>query len=338
MALKISKVFDAMRGTIPMFLYSTDAFSLLASVTYGKNGKKVITSVKEFGGILTSISFDRENANLEECICSVSPIGRFANHLKIDARVKKQGIGVFPALLKERFGIELATNKVAVLDASNGLSVNEKDIADNVCVIGASKSELAEHQAHLVKSNFFPQKIFLSTTIALSGVTDYLKKSSIEKPVMFFEASVNKSHVLIIRNGCIEASYPIVYGMKNIVSLARKEFNLPDDLSAEKFIIEEPSKDQSIASLLTSRIVSELKSYIGFFEVQSGKQISGMYFNGLTPNFSWIERSILEGLGVEGIKIDAASVFDDKKVELGDKLVAEPHWLGLLKLISNHVG
>lgn len=332
----------------PLFLYSAESFSLLARIGEKKNTEFPIHSIEEFNGGTASEnlklgiekSFNIVPKTPPEAICSISPLNRFTHRAKLELKLKKQGIAAFGALLKERFAIELTSNKVAVLNAQDGMEVSPKNIPDNVCFVGAPKKELQEAQSVLLKNHLYPQRLYLSTLTGLGGLLSYVKAKKIDQPILFVDLSLLKSHILILKNGGVEATYPLAYGLKNLIALARKEYNLPDDIGAHKYLTQDIQANSEDALKLTNRISTELKSYVGFFEVQTGQPLTYLFFNALPTSLAWIEEAVAHSMNLQTLEIDFPFWLKTKSLSLGDNLIKQKpwprHWFGLFSLIFNH--
>ncbi len=332
----------------PLFFATCEYFSLLARIGNKKGSLWVIDSIEELSA---SSATENLKAGLEKSfklipqaplvtICSVAPLNRFIHRVKLDLKVKKQGVGGFGALLKERFNIELPSHKVAVLDADTGENIDVKNLPDNVCFVGAPKKEFTEAQAELLKHYLYPQRMFLTTLDSLSGLIHYASLKKVTAPILYIEISLNKSHIFILKDKKIEASYPLVYGLKNFIQAARKDYNLPDDVSAHKYLTNDVKPDSDEAQKLVSRMVAELKSYVGFFEVQCGTTIGNIFFNQLPPTLGWIEQGISKLMGIETLEIDYQTWLKSKGLMVKEGLIKDnnlpKHLFNVFSLMMNY--
>ncbi|MDR1665492.1 MAG: hypothetical protein LBR62_00380 [Puniceicoccales bacterium] len=337
----------------PLFFSACEYYSLLGRIKGKKHGMLLIEAIEDFK---LGITGDGENVGDESenektfrlvprtptpTVCSVAPPNRFIHRVKLDPKVKKQGLSAFGPLLKERFNIDLATHKVNVLNADTGESVDPKSIPNNVCFVGGGKRELADLQNELLKRNLYPQQILLTTLGSISGLMHYAGVKKITGPILFAEISLTKSYVFVIKEGRIEASYPFSYGLKNIVQAACRERKLADEVAAYKYLTSEVGAESDEAGRLVSRMVAELKSYIGFFEVQNSLSVDLGFFNQLPPSLEWIGLAVSRSLGIEFLEVNYVDWLRSRSLAFNEGLLPDGkppprHWFGILSLMVNH--
>jgi len=250
--------------------------------------------------ILRSIKGDKN------VIYLTTPTSQFLYRTKIEAKMRNQGVRALIPLLKERFNIDLTQNKVAVLDAENGIEVKENTqvLPENLCIIGAQNSELKMMQNELLEYKFFPKKLCLSSLLVPGAIANYQQMSHLEKPVLVVDFSSQRSCIYIVNKKQILAAYPPTHGFKNIVTLGRKECNLPDDITTLKHLTSTIKHESEQQDILLQRFVSDIKSYINFFEVQVGLSIENFFITGLPEGLEWIEESTAKAIEVPVLKID----------------------------------
>ena len=250
--------------------------------------------------ILRSIKGDKN------VIYLTTPTSQFLYRTKIEAKMRNQGVRALIPLLKERFNIDLTQNKVAVLDAENGIEVKENTqvLPENLCIIGAQINELKIIQNELLENKFFPKKLCLSSLLVSEAIANYQKISHVEKPVLIVDFSSQRSCIYIVNKKQILAAYPPTHGFKNIVTLGRKECNLPDDVTTLKHLSSTIKHEPEQQEVLLQRFVTDIKSYINFFEVQVGLSIEDFFITGLQEGLEWIEESTAKALDIPILKID----------------------------------
>ena len=250
--------------------------------------------------ILRSIKGDKN------VIYLATPTSQFLYRTKIEPKMRNQGVRALIPLLKERFNIDLTQNKVAVLDAENGVEVKEnvQVLPENLCIVGAQINELKMMQNEIIEHKFFPKKLCLSSLLLPEAIANYQEMSHMEKPVLIIDFSSLRSCIYIVNKKQILAAYPPTHGFKNIVTLGRKECNLPDDITTLKHLTSTIKQELEQQEALLQRFVSDIKSYINFFEVQVGLSIEKFFITGLPEGLEWIEKSTANALELSAMDID----------------------------------
>lgn len=236
----------------------------------------------------------------------VTPTSQFLYRTKIESKMRNQGVRALIPLLKERFNIDLTQNKVAVLDTENGVEVKEsiQVLPENLCIIGAQVSELKMMQNEIIDHKFFPKKLCLSSLLLPEAIANYQQMIHMEKPVLIIDFSLQRSCIYIVNKKQILAAYPPTHGFKNIVTLGRKECNLPDDITTLKHLTSTIKHDVEQQDALLQRFVSDIKSYINFFEVQVGLSIENFFITGLLEGLEWVEEATAKAIDIPCLNID----------------------------------
>ena len=88
--------------------------------------------------------------------------------------------------------------------------------------------------------------------------------------------------------------------------------------------------------MLLKRLMKELQSLIGFYEVQTGQTVGRVLITQLPSNLRWIESALAMGLGIEVLKWDAVEWLERHEITIGEgvaQAILEPRWLSLLSLM-----
>lgn len=283
--------------------------------------------------ILKSIKGDKN------VIYLVTPISQFLYRTKIESKMRNQGVRALIPLLKERFNIDLAQNKVAVLDAENGIEVKENTqvLPENLCIVGAQISELKTMQNEIIEHKFFPKKLCLFSLLLPEAIANYQQMCHLESPVLIIDFSSQRSCIYIINKKQILAAYPPTHGFKNIVTLGRKECNLPDDITTLKHLTSTIKHEVGQQEALLQRFVSDIKSYIDFFEVQMGLSIGSFFITGLPEGLEWIEQSVAKSLEVPILDINYDEWLKNNNIVLpNDKNINPKALFGMISALIHY--
>ena len=299
-------------GVSQHYLISTPFYGLNFTAKRQKNGATILSDVQYFAN-----SFLRDDASLDtptikklkgdkKFVHIIAPSTLFLYKTKLENKQRTQGVRALVPLLKDRFNIDLSQNKVGALDAETGVEIKETAtlLPENICILGARNEELNQIQSDLVVNHFLPQKLNFSVLQVPQGLANYQKMIHSDKPVLVIDFSMQNSCIYVVGNGQILAAYPPTHGLKNLLTLGRKELSLQDDVTTLRYLSEQISHEEEKGKSLLARIISDVKSYINFFEIQSNSSIDGIFVNGLTDEFLWIETFLARALEVKSFFID----------------------------------
>lgn len=294
------------------YLISTPFYGLNFTSKKQRNGAIVLSDVQYFTN-----SFLREDASLDNAaikrlkgskklIHIIAPSTLFLYKTKLENKQRTQGVRALVPLLKDRFNIDLSQNKVGALDAETGMEIKETAtlLPENICILGAKNEELNQIQSDLVANLFLPQKLNFSVLQVPQGLASYQKMIHSDKPVLFLDFSMQNSCIYVAGNGQILAAYPPTHGLKNLLTLGRKELSLQDDITTLRYLSGQIVREEEKKTALLARMVSDVKSYINFFEIQSNSSIDSIFVNNLLDEFSWIETHLANTLEIKPFAID----------------------------------
>ena len=294
------------------YLISTPFYGLNFTAKEQRNGATILSDVQFFNN-----SFLKENASLDtitikklkgnkKFIHIISPATLFLYRSKLENKQRAQGVKALVALLKDRFNIDLSQNKVGALDAETGKEIRETatTLPENICILGAKNEELKQIQTDFVSNQFLPQKLNFSVLHIPQGVARYQKLAHAEKPILFLDFSMQNSCIFVADKGQILAAYPPTHGLKNLLTLGRKELSLQDDITTLRHLSKQIGAEDDNKAAILSRMISDVKSYINFFEIQANTSIDSIFITGLMDEFSWIETFLANSLEIKPFSID----------------------------------
>ena len=310
------------------YLITTPFYGLNFTAKNQRNGSITISDVQFFAN-----SFLKANASLDVVSIKklkgdpkfthiIAPATLFLYKTNLENKQRTQGVKTLVALLKDRFNIDLAKNKVGALDAETGIEIKETAaiLPENICILGAKNEELQQIQSDFATNQFVPQKLNFSVLHVPQGVASYQNMVHSDKPVLFLDFSMRNSCIYVIGKGQILAAYPPTHGLKNLLTLGRKVLKLQDDITTLKYLTGQIIQEDEKQKLLLSRMVSDVKSYINFFEIQTNTQIENIFVNGLLEEFLWLEAHLADELGIKPFAIDYTEWLKHENIVLQDKV------------------
>jgi Tfp pilus assembly PilM family ATPase len=92
--------------------------------------------------------------------------------------------------------------------------------------------------------------------------------------------------------------------------------------------------------LLIKKLLKELQSSIGFYEVQTGQSVGQVLTTQLSPKLQWLDHVIAVALGITSLKLDPMSWLQAGQITVPDTLAKNAQdirWLGVLALMPQQI-
>lgn len=301
--------------------------SPLYTLSFKVNSKKTGCNVKDVRYFTNNPLKDKgyldpgtlkELSDSKGIVYITTPNSRVLYRAKLEGRAKTQGIAGIVSLIKERFNLDLTENKVAVFDADTGFELPDKpkQMPNEICVIGALKKDLKTLQTELADQQISLKKLQISSLLVPEALQDYAALANLKAPVCVVDFSLERSCIYMVSNGKILAAYPPTHGIKNLFSLGRKECNLPDDISIFKHLTSGIKDEPEKAKGVLQRVISDLKSYIDFFEVQNGVSLGNIFVRGTVDEMGWIDETLSQAIELPILEIDYERWLKARKISM----------------------
>jgi hypothetical protein len=262
-------------------------------------------------------------------------IRRHALELK---RVKEPSY--FNDLFSQQFRIEQDKYTIAILNATDGGDYDlAKAAQKDVVFAGIPSEDVVTIQDSLLGMGIYPERLELGSVATLGGVVDYLQFSKSKTPTLLLEIGADSTQSFIVSANGVEASRPIPQGIDAMLPVVQKELNLKDEESARKLFYSNTFDFTGMGPVLIKKLLKELQSSIGFYEVQTGQSIGQVLATGLSPKQAWLDTAISHSLGISSLKPDVAAWLQTRQITLSDavaKTAQEPRWFGLLSLMTQY--
>lgn len=253
-------------------------------------------------------------------------------------RVKEPGY--FNDVFTQQFRIEQDKFTIAILNANDGTDYDMVKAAQkDVVFAGVLNDDVGDHQDRLLALGIYPERLELGSLANLGGLVDYLSFTKSRTPTLVLEIGADATHSFIVSAQGVEASRPIPQGLDAMLPIVQKELGLKDEESAKKLFYSNTFDFTGMGPLLIKRLLKELQSSIGFYEVQTGQSVGQVLTTQLSPKQAWLDTAIAHSLGVSSLKIDAAPWLQSRQVTLPDaflKYGQEVRWFGLLSLMTQY--
>jgi hypothetical protein len=249
-----------------------------------------------------------------------------------------------PAYLGEvcaqQFRIEQDKYALALLNAADGSDYDlVKAAQKEVVFCGMPIDEVATVQTGLLESGIYPERLELGSVAMLGAVVDCLAFTKSKIPTLVLEIGADATHSFIVSATGVDASRPIPQGLDAMVPIVQKELGLKDEESARKLFYSNTFDFTGMGPLLIKRLLKELQSSIGFYEVQTGQSVGQVLCMQLPPKLAWLDAAIASALGVTSLKLDPAPWLQSRQVTLPEALAKNAQdirWFGLLSLMAHY--
>jgi hypothetical protein len=328
------------------FVDVSDTMTLIAR-TSGTLGALVVEEVREgaagddaaFAELVHALMPRKSPGGYLHANCGVYPSRRVVRRATVEPkRIKEPGyLADFTAA---QFRIESDQYALALLNAGDGQEYDMGRAAvKDVLFAGMPNDDVLAVQEKLLTQKIYPERLELGSVATLGGLTDYLRSNSVKSPLLVLELGLETTHSFIVSADGVEASRPITQGLAAMVPVVQKELGLKDEESARKLFFSNTFDFTGLGPLLIKRLLKELQSSIGFYEVQTGQSIGHLLCVQLPPKLDWLETVIATQLGVGTLRLDLPPWLRTRGITLADTIAAGAipnRWFGLFSLMAHY--
>jgi len=243
-------------------------------------------------------------------------------------------------MLTTQFRVEPEKYTIHVLNSTDG---TDFDPATNpqkeVIFCGLPSDDIVAVQNSLLETGIYPERLEIGTLATLGGVVDYLRFNKSKTPTLVLEMDGATTHSFIVSAGGVEAARPIAQGLESMVPIVQKELGLKDEESARKLFYSNTFDFTGMGPVLTKKLLKELQSSIGFYEVQTGQSVGQLICTSIPRKLAWIESVIANALGISLMNLDLQPWLLSRKITIADGVATsglDARWFGLLSLMVSH--
>ena len=269
----------------------------------------------------------------------VFPAKRLVRRHTLEMKRIKEA-GYLAEICTQQFRIEQEKFSLAILNAVDGSDYDfSKAAQKDVMFCGLPGEEVVTLQNHLLASGIYPERLELGSVAMLGGVVDCLAFSKSKTPTLVLEIGADATHSFIVSATGVDASRPIPQGLDAMVPIVQKELGLKDEESARKLFYSNTFDFTGMGPLLIKRLLKELQSSIGFYEVQTGQSVGQVLCTQLSPKLAWLDAAIASALGISSLKLDPAPWLQSRHIALPEALAKNAQdirWFGLLSLMAHY--
>jgi hypothetical protein len=328
------------------FIEQNDYATLIAR-TSAPSGAMVVEEVREcapgdnsaLSAALLDLQRKKTPGGYVHATCGVCPAKRLVRRVALDLKRIKDPV-YLNDLVSSQFRVEPDQYALTILNASDGLDYDfNKGVQKEVAICGLPSEEIIATQEALLAIGVYPNRLELTTVAMLGALADYLAFTKSKTPVLMLELGADTTHSFIVTAGGLDATRPIPQGFEAMIPVVQKDLGLKDEESARKLFYSNTFDFTGMGGSLIKKLVKELQSSIGFYEVQTGQSIGQVLCTQVPPKMNWVDGAIAGLLGVSGFQPDLGPWLQSRGVTLSEEasVVGQNlRWLGLLGLIVQY--
>lgn len=291
----------------------------------------------DVAGKLRAFASAKGNAYLH-ANCCVYPQHRLLRHLVLDAARGKETDFVLKHL-RTNAGIDPDAYSVFCLSAADG---TDADLAafnkKAVLLCGAPRSEIVDIQKILVENGVYPSRVEIGTIGMIGFLKDTIGQGEEAAPLLFLEIDTDSTNAVIVGPKGVEMARRIDCGATHIATSLKEEMSLKDDAAAEKILRSRDFDLGPIAPKILRKLLRELQSSIGFFEVQTGQSVARLFCLKQGGSLSWLEQSVADLLNLKPLQLEMKEWLAARNVTFGSDAIGaktDATWAGLLAMVLN---
>ena len=271
--------------------------------------------------------------------CGIYPTKRIVRRQTLDLKRVKEPT-YFNEIYTQQFRIEPDKYAIKILNYNDGsdydvIKAGQKEVI--FCAL--PMDEINGTQDNLLGSGIYPERLELGTLATLGGLINYLKFKRSKSPVLVLEMGDEMTQSYIVSADGVDLSRTISSGVAAMIPVVQKELGLKDQESAMKLFYSNTFDFTSMGGALVKKLLKELQSSIGFYEVQTGQSIGQVFCTQLPANFSWLGATMAGALGVPQLRLDLIPWLESLQITLAESVVPNPpddRWVGLFSLIASY--
>jgi hypothetical protein len=321
-------------------------YATLIARTSSLEGPLVVEQIKELpAGPIASVApaFDeiagKRRSGYRHAVCGIYPERRFIRRAALDVKRLKES-GYLDEVLKSQFRAEPEQMILAILAAQDGSTLDEANLtAKEVVFCGSYSEDFLRAQTDLLTAGIYPERLEMGSVSTLGAVVNVLALQESKTPTLVLELGRESTQCYIVNSAGVDLARPVPHGINSMIPVVQKELGLKDEEGAAKLLFSNTFDFTAMGPVLVKKLLKELQSSIGFYEVQTGQSIGQMLCTILPVNLSWLTSTLSSSLGVGVLELKLAPWLQKQGIKFADAQEAaraSTPWLGLLSLMSRN--
>lgn len=268
--------------------------------------------------------------------CVVYPERRVVRQVAIDAPKGKETEFIFNFLQNE---IENAPPDLSAhcLSPETGKEVDPKEFnKKEVIICGVPNPDISKLQHKILGHAIYPKRVELGTVGMIGALQDALIWKDSKVPSLFLELDERSANAVIIGAKGIEMSRKIDTGSKDIAEALKGELSLKNEAAAVRLLSSNDFDFSSISRKILRKLLRELQSSIGFYEVHTGQSVSWIHCSSRVVSMDWLEGSIGGFLNLESLELNVLEWLKSSNIIFANDELSENidlSWMGLLSTL-----
>jgi hypothetical protein len=271
--------------------------------------------------------------------CGIYPEKRVVRRHTLDLKRIKDPT-YFHEIYAQQFRIEPDKYLLKILNHNDGSEYDSiKATQKEVLFCGLPVEDVNGTQERLLQQGIYPERLELGSLAYLGGMVNYLKFKQSKAPLLVLEMGADTTQSFIVSSDGVDISRSISSGVASMIPVVQKELGLKDEDSAMKLFYSNTFDFTSIGATLVKKLLKELQSSIGFYEVQTGQSIGNVLCTQLPANLGWLGTTMAGALGVPQLKIDMLPWLNSLNISLAAGIAPNPpdeRWVGLFALMASY--
>jgi hypothetical protein len=276
--------------------------------------------------------------NFTQAVCGIYPARRVVRRVTLELKRVKEA-GYLNEVAAQQLRIEPDLHTLMLLNANDGKEYDLTQATQKEAIVcGLPAEDIIAAQDTLLAAALYPDRLEIGSLATLGALADYLNFSRNKTPTLVLEISADSTQSFIVSGQGLEASRAITQGFAGMIPVVQKELNLKDEDSARKLFYSNAFDFTGLAPLLIKKLLKDLQSSIGFYEVQTGQSIGQVICPLLPPKLAWLEQAIASQLAVPVLKPDLPAWLQSRQITLAAPVasVQDTRHLGLFALMAHY--
>lgn len=288
---------------------------------------------------LKTLQVKKSPSGYLQASCGIYAPKRVVRRVPLEAKRLKE-----PAYLNEvavqQLRIEPDQFTLTLLNPADGTAFDlTKAGPKDALFCGLPTQDINTTQEKLLANGIYPERLELGSVASVGALVDYLAFAKSKAPVLLLEIDGDTTHSFIVTAAGVEASRPIAQGLDAMTPVVQKELGLKDEEAARKLFLSNAFDFTGMGPLLVKKLIKELQSFIGFYEVQTGQSIGQVCCTLLPSKLGWLETTIGGQLGVSVLRPDLPAWLQSRQITLADSIPAnaqDARRFGLFGLMAQY--
>jgi hypothetical protein len=322
-------------------------YSTLVAQTSSLDAPLVIQKVEELasreiaavGAVLDKMSGARRAGTYQHSVCGIYPERRFIRRATLDPK-RLRDAGYLDELLTTQFRAEPEKMVLALLSATDGQALDPSSPGTKeVLFCGGYSEDFSGAQAAFLAQGVFPESLELGSVGMMGTMINLLAMQGSKTPTLVLEVGRETTNCYIVTASGVDLSRPIPHGVNSMIPVVQKELGLRDEEAAAKLLFSNTFDFTGMGTVLVKKLLKELQSSIGFFEVQTGQSIGQLVCSVIPPNCAWLSSTLASSVGVALMQLDLKVWMEQQGIQVAAGVAPDgvpESWLGLLGLMGRY--